>query len=171
MKSKRFGRRLGRRGFLKGTAALVGGLTTGMAGTASAQENGTKLINYSQIRPVGEVSRFERKMVRRGSASVGLTPLQDLQGIITPSDLHFYENHENGIIPDIDPKEHRLLIHGMVDRPVELTMDEIKSLPSVSRICFVECGSNSNNIFDKKAETAQDIHGKTSWWEWARGAM
>ena len=164
-------RKVGRRGFLKGTAALVGGLTAGVTQPASGQENGSKLINYSDIRPVGEVSRFERKIVRRGSASVGLTPLQDLHGIITPADLHFYENHENGVIPDIDPKEHRLLIHGMVDRPVELTMDELKSLPSVSRICFVECGSNSNNIFDKKAKTVQDIHGKSSCSEWTGVAL
>src|SRR5215470_17904271 len=145
MKSQRFGRR----GFLKGTAALVGGLTTGVARPASAQDTGTRLINSSELRPVGEVSRFEKKIARRGSATVGLTPLQDLHGIITPSDVHFYENHENGIIPDIDPKEHRLLIHGMVDRPVELTMDEIKSLPSVSRVCFIECNGNSGSMFEK----------------------
>jgi sulfane dehydrogenase subunit SoxC len=179
MRSKKFDRR----GFLTGGAALVGGLAVGGTRRAHAQghehgeteasqvtsggqETGTRMLHDAEIRPLGEVSRFERKIVRRGSATVGLTPLQDLQGIITPSDLHFYENHENGIIPDIDPQQHRLLIHGMVDRPVELTMDEIKRLPSVSRICVVECGSNSNNLFDKKAKTVQDIHGKSSCSEW-----
>ena len=100
MKSKR----LGRRGFLKGGAALVGGLTAGLARPASGQESGTKLINASELRPVGEVSRFVKKIARRGSSTVGLTPHQDLHGIITPSELHFYENHENGVIPDIDPQ-------------------------------------------------------------------
>ena len=165
MKSKR----LGRRGLLKGGAALVGGLALGGLRPASAQESGSKLIHDANIRPLGEVSRFERKIVRGGfggSNANALTPLQDLHGIITPADLHFYVNHENGATPDIDPRQHRLLVHGMVDRPVELTMDEIKTLPSVSRICFVECNGNSGSQFDKNAKTAQDIHGRSSCSEW-----
>ena len=62
-----------------------------------------------------------------------MTPLQDLDGIITPSGLHFLMDHVKGI-PDIDPKKHRLLMHGMVDRPLEFTMDELKRFPSVSRV-------------------------------------
>lgn len=165
MKWKKFGRR----GFLKGGAALAGGLAMGGIRPASAQETGTKLIHDSDIRPLGEVSRFERKIVRGGfGGSIGnaLTPLQDLHGIITPSNLHFYVNHENGATPDIDPRRHRLLIHGMVDRPVELTMEEIKLLPSVSRICFIECNGNSGSQFDKNARTVQDIHGRSSCSEW-----
>jgi sulfane dehydrogenase subunit SoxC len=159
----------GRRRFLKGSAALVGGLAVGGIRPASGQESGTRLIQDWTIRPLGEVSRFERKIVRRGfggSISNALTPHQDLHGIITPSELHFIVNHENGATPDIDPSQHRLLIHGMVDRPVELTMDEIKRLPSVSRICFVECNGNSGSQFDKDAKTVQDIHGRSSCAEW-----
>lgn len=165
MKWKKFGRR----GFLKGGAALASGLAMGGIRPASAQETGTRLIHDSDIRPLGEVSRFERKIVRGGfGGSIGnaLTPLQDLHGIITPSNLHFYVNHENGATPDIDPRQHRLLIHGMVDRPVELTMEEIKLLPSVSRICFIECNGNSGSQFDKNAKTVQDIHGRSSCSEW-----
>ena len=42
------------------------------------------------------------------------------------------------------PGEHRLLIHGMVDRPLIFTMEELKRLPSVSRIHFLECAGNSS---------------------------
>ena len=45
--------------------------------------------------------------------------------------------------PDIDPRNHRLLIHGLVDRPVILTMEEIRRLPSTSRILFLECSGNT----------------------------
>jgi sulfane dehydrogenase subunit SoxC len=62
-------------------------------------------------------------------------------GIITPSALH-YEVHRSGVA-DIDPGKHRLLIHGMVDRPVMLTMEEIQALPSISRILFLECQGNT----------------------------
>jgi sulfane dehydrogenase subunit SoxC len=158
-----------RRRFLKGSAALAGGLAVAGIQRGSGQEAGTKLIQDSIIRPIGEMSRFERKIVRRGyggSISNALTPHQDLVGIITPSELHFYVNHENGATPDIDPNQHKLLIHGMVDRPVELTMAELKQLPAVSQICFVECNGNSGSQFDKEAVTVQDIHGRSSCAEW-----
>src|SRR4051812_40100835 len=48
------------------------------------------------------------------------TPLQDLAGTITPSDLHFTRIHAG--VPTIDPTKHTLLIHGMVDRPLEFTL-------------------------------------------------
>ena len=72
---------------------------------------------------------------------ITFTPLDETLGIITPSALHF-ENHRGGV-PDIDPRKHLLLIHGLVDRPVTLTMEEIKRLPSTSRILFLECAGNS----------------------------
>lgn len=65
-------------------------------------------------RPYGERSPFE-KQARLVAATSSTTPLQDLQGIITPSALHFERDH-NGV-PAIDPTRHRLLIHGLVDRP------------------------------------------------------
>ena len=45
-----------------------------------------------------------------------LTPIQDLRGSITPAPLHYFLTH-GYVPPDIDPSEHRLLVHGMVDRP------------------------------------------------------
>jgi sulfane dehydrogenase subunit SoxC len=98
-------------------------------------------------------------MIRRSS------PLGDTPGIITPSALHF-EVHRSGV-PDIDPRKHRLLIHGMVDRPVMLTMEEIRRLPSTSRILFVECGGNTLLEWrGPNAKTVQGTHGATSCSEW-----
>ena len=48
------------------------------------------------------------------------TPLQDSVGIITPAPLHFMQQHSSEL-PDIDPQQHRLTIHGMVDRPLSFT--------------------------------------------------
>ena len=61
-----------------------------------------------------------------------LTPLQDLDGIITPSDLHFERHH--GGVPAIDPKQYSLLIHGMVDRPMVFTLDDLRRFPGKSMI-------------------------------------
>ena len=69
--------------------------------------------------------------------------------------------------PDIDPAEHKLLIHGMVERPLVFTMEELKRLPSVSRIHFIECVANTAPTRDRwKWGTAQLRFGKSSCSEW-----
>src|ERR1019366_5732884 len=45
------------------------------------------------------------------------SPLQDSVGVITPSSLHYVATTRGSYIPDIDPKQHTLTIHGLVDRP------------------------------------------------------
>ena len=116
--------------------------------------------------PYGVPSEFEANVVRRQSpgltpqpqSSVSFTPLQNLFGIITPSGLHF-ERHHSGM-PTIDPAQHRLMIHGMVRRPIVLTMDDILRFPSVSRIHFIECGANSGMEWANVAvPTVQYTHG------------
>jgi len=42
----------------------------------------------------------------------------------------------------IDPNDYRLIIHGLVDKPIILTLEEIKRYPSESRIHFIECPAN-----------------------------
>src|SRR5262249_40060829 len=96
------------------------------------------------------------------------TPLQDIAGYITPASLHYFVNHNLETI-DIDPRQHRLMIHGMVERPLMFTMDDLKRLPSVSRVHFVECRANSNpNLHERKLPTAsvQLTHGLTSCSVW-----
>ncbi len=80
-------------------------------------------------------------LTRTGQSSVSFTPLQDLFGIITPAGVHF-ERHHAGM-PDIDPAQHALLIHGLVARPLRFTMSDLMRFPSVSRFHFIECGANS----------------------------
>ena len=94
------------------------------------------------------------------------TPLEMLEGIITPSGLH-YERHHNGV-PDIDPATHRLLIHGLVQKPLEFSMDALMRYPRVSRIHFLECGGNSgaNSAAEPRPLTAAGIHGLLSCSEW-----
>jgi sulfane dehydrogenase subunit SoxC len=95
-----------------------------------------------------------------------LTPLHSLSGTITPSDLHF-ERHHAGV-PAIDPATHRLVIHGLVDRPLSLTVDDIKRFPQVTRVHFVECSGNGRAAWVNPAPdmTPQRTDGLTSNSEW-----
>ena len=92
-----------------------------------------------------------------------LTPLGEQEGIITPPSLHFISSHGNAP-PDIDPARHHLMIHGMVERPLVFTMAELKRLPSVSRIYFIECLANRPQAGEKR--TIEENHGMISCSEW-----
>ena len=108
--------------------------------------------------------RFRRN---RNPNATALTPLQDLNGIITPSELHFVVDHENGVLLDINPAEYRLRVTGMVDRPLEFTLDELKRMPSVSSTNVLTCGANGGDAFSEGALTVQQTHGRTSTSEWS----
>ena len=91
------------------------------------------------------------------------SPLQDSVGVITPSSLHYVATTRGSYMPDIDPKQHTLTIHGLVDRPLTFTMDDLKRFPSVTRLHFIECAGNRHNARQK---TVQESHGMTSCAEW-----
>lgn len=110
---------------------------------------------------VGTRSVFE-KLAKHTSDISSRSPLQDLHGTITPSDLHF-ERHHNGV-PAIDPNKYELLIHGMVERPTVFSLADLKRFPSVSRIAFLECSGNFRT--GKETMTPQEICGLTSQSEW-----
>lgn len=114
----------------------------------------------------GSRSPFEEGVVRDPSSTSSRSPLGDLRGIITPNSL-FFERHHAGV-PQIDPAQHRLIIHGMVDEPTIFTMDDIKRFPSKSVIHFLECSGNSGSAWqeDSLRDTAQQAHGLVSATEW-----
>src|SRR6202040_858389 len=100
--------------------------------------------------PYGQPSRFEDKVVRAilsppnaplPGVGTARTPLHLLEGIITPSGLHFERSHSG--IPDIDPDRHRVVIHGLVKRPLVFTLEALHRYPMTSRIAFIECAGDS----------------------------
>jgi sulfane dehydrogenase subunit SoxC len=110
-----------------------------------------------------------RRLVRSEAlSSSSRTPLQDLYGVITPSDLHF-ERHHAGV-PDIVAEAHELLVHGMVERPTVFRMSDIKRFPSVSRTRFIECSGNGGGAYSRDRMpteiTPQQLDGLLSTSEW-----
>ena len=158
-----------RRGFLR-FGAMLGTAAAGLVPSALRAQAPPQRLLGGGVSGYGERSPFETKARQVGAprypqAASSRTPLQDLRGIITPSALHF-ERHHAGV-PDIDPAAHRLLIHGLVDSPLVLTMDDLRRLPSVSRIYFLECSGNSRALWgDANRTTPQSTHGLTSCSEW-----
>src|SRR5689334_3145868 len=160
-------KRTSRRNILRMGAAAMGGglLSAGKVVAAEAPGSlGTPLGPYGDRSPYEKAVRFTRdsKTPETGSS---FTPLADSVGTLTPSSLH-YERHHAGI-PNIDPARHRLVIHGMVDRPLSLSVADIRRLPSVSRVMVLECGGNSGSEW--AASTGPDVQrsfGLASCSEW-----
>ena len=177
-------RTINRRSFLRHSATVLAFGASGLALRASGAGESKTVVDPMRVpgilpRPYGERSPFETQQ-RVGGAGPGaphgwganapnnfnsLTPLQDMHGIITPSALHF-ERHHNGV-PAIDPARHRLVVHGLVKRPLIFTVKELERLPSTSRIAFLECSGNTWDGWREAQDvTVQDIYGLTSTSEW-----
>jgi sulfane dehydrogenase subunit SoxC len=168
-----------RRDFIK--TASLGGLLGGLSTLSqpiwsqnkqlnlpdSMKEVGSNFTNY------GSPSEYEKTVIRWVSANsaapgngVSWTPLHDLHGTITPNGLH-YERHHNGV-PDINPEQHELVIDGLVDRPLIFDLKSLHRYPMETRVCFIECGGNSNSGWRSNPIQTQAgyAHGLVSNAEW-----
>jgi sulfane dehydrogenase subunit SoxC len=168
---------LDRRTFIKGGAAFAATLTGyTVTRTATAQplaNDPWSLTQGATTPPYEQRSRHESKVVRtltnpKGEPRVqnARTPLHLSQGTLTPNGLHFVVAQSGA--PDIDPAQHRLVIHGMVKQPLMFTLDTLARYPMVSRMAFVECGGNSAPMFSPRPIQAnlQTLHGMVSCSEW-----
>lgn len=168
---------LDRRTFIKGGAAFaatLSGYTETQGATAQPlTDDSWSLIPGATTPPYEQRSRFEAKVTRtltnpKGEARVqnARTPLHLSQGTVTPNGLHFVVAQSGA--PDIDPAKHRLVIHGMVKRPLMFTLDALERYPKVSRMAFIECGGNSAPMFSPQPIQAnlQTLHGMVSCSEW-----
>ncbi|MDN2581830.1 sulfite dehydrogenase [Aquibium sp. ELW1220] len=142
------------KGGLMGAAALAGGAAASRA--AASESVITEIQDWNRYpgdgvdaRPYGTPSPFEAHVVRKNVpwltsdtiSSINFTPLHELDGIITPSGLCF-ERHHSGVA-EIDPASHRLMIHGLVEKPLVFTMADLKRFPRENRVYFLECAANT----------------------------
>ena len=171
-------RRISRRALITGAAVSAGGLLlqkmplaaqtqTPAPATPSVPDDPT-LMPGGGTTAVSARSPFETPARTPLGVITGpaYSPLQDLTGTITPSDLMF-ERHHAGVAM-IDPKRWKLLVHGLVERPMIFTLDDLKRLPSVSRVHFIECSGNGRAAYrePKPDFTPQMVDGLTSNGEW-----
>jgi len=170
---------INRRALLGRGMMIAGAMGTGLGGSSAAAgaepltEEPWSLEFGDRTPPYQVPSKFEAKVVRTLSNpkhelrnSHSRTPHHLLEGTTTPNGLHFTINH--GGIPAIDPDKHRLVIHGLVKRPLEFSVETLSRYPLISRAAFVECGGNSAPMFSPEPlqETVQALHGLASCAEW-----
>lgn len=149
---------LNRRGFLRSGIATGGALLG--AGAATAQQAPDPLITEVQdwastfgdgvdATPYGMPIHFEENVRRRNVSwltadtisSINFTPINALEGTITPQGAAF-ERHHSGAI-ELSKPDYRLMINGLVDRPLVFTYEDLTRFPRRQAIHFCECAANS----------------------------
>lgn len=165
---------LDRRLFLRSAIGGSAGLALMSAKADGLNRDPWMLAPGAAMSEASTPSAFEAHVKRTGIGSrpgttgsgASRSPLQHLDGIITPSRMHF-ERHHSGI-PDIDPEQHRLVIHGLVDRPLAFSLEALDRYPTVSRIQFLECSGNSGVAIapEPVQGSCGELHGLVSASEW-----
>jgi sulfane dehydrogenase subunit SoxC len=170
---------LDRRRFLKQSSAVFAGAAAAALAPEAAAQNLAgepwERVYGAGFTGYGERSRFEQPVVRHlvrpyGDLAPGsgaaLSPIESLEGTITPSSLHNIRSHSG--TPDIDPKRHQLVLHGLVARPVRLSIESLSRYPLVTRTHFLECSGNSNRALAPQPlqVPAGALHGNMSCSEW-----
>ncbi len=153
-----------RRGFLHGAGLSALGLALGAA------------IPFHRTMPVGLVPAGLAQGLEIDGKD-GLTYLNDrpvnaetpphlLDDDITPTARHFIRN--NGLPPqEMNADSWRLTIDGLVDTPLELSIEELKRrFPVVTRALVIECGGNGRAFFDPPASGNQWTYGAVACSQW-----
>lgn len=142
-----------RRGF------ITSGVAAGAFGAGAAHAGEPEITEMQPWRrdlgdpvdaaPYGMPSKFERDVLRRpvawltpdATTAINFTPLHALDGTITPNGLCFERHHAGAA--QVDPTKYRLMINGLVDRPLVFTLQDILRFPRENRTYFLECAANS----------------------------
>ena len=98
---------------------------------------------------------------------VAETPESLLDDDTTPIDKFFIRN--NGLIPDEnkEPDKWKITIDGEVNKPLELTLGELKSkFKPVTQRMVMECGGNGRSFFNPPARGNQWTNGGAGCAEW-----
>lgn len=150
-----------RRNLLKGAATAFGSVIAATAFDplrAIAEtvklpfENGERpLVKYPQKRPmIGLTSRPPQLE----------TPFAVFNdGVITPNDAFFVRYHLADVPLNIDPDTFTLEIKGKVDRPLKLSLADIKKMPSAELVAVNQCSGNSRGFFNPRVAGGQLANG------------
>ncbi|MFX0545902.1 sulfite dehydrogenase [Roseovarius sp. S1116L3] len=145
-----------RRNFLRGAAAGTALIAGGAARAATPDPLITEVQPWAtgfgdpvDASPYGLPIRFEDDVIRRNVewltadtiSSINFTPIHALDGTITPQGCAF-ERHHSGAI-ELAKSDYRLMVNGLVDRPLVFTYEDLERFPRENHVYFCECAANS----------------------------
>jgi len=99
------------------------------------------------------------------------TPWRYFQHDLTPNEAFYVRSHLQTVPAAIDLKAWRLRIDGSVDRPLELSMDDLRRLGSDEVVAVNQCSGNSRSLFGPRVPGAQWRNGAMGNARWAGVAL
>jgi DMSO/TMAO reductase YedYZ molybdopterin-dependent catalytic subunit len=91
-------------------------------------------------------------------------PLEALRYPLTPAGLHYLLIHYD--IPKAEADAWRLTVDGRVDRPLELSLDDLRSRPSVTMPVTLECAGNGRALMSPRPVSQPWLHGAVGTAAW-----
>jgi DMSO/TMAO reductase YedYZ molybdopterin-dependent catalytic subunit len=116
-------------------------------------ENGEReLVAYPQKRPLIRLTTRPPQLE---------TPFSVFnESVLTPNDAFFVRYHLSDIPTNIDPATFQVRVHGKVNAPLTLTLDQIKRLATpVDLVAVNQCSGNSRGHFIPRVNGGQLSHG------------
>ena len=174
-----FGRKggIGRRGFLGGGAAAMGAAVGGAIPFAANMPGG--MIPAALAQPAAAPAaakgpqylkfpgKSDKLVVLGEKPLVAETPEHLLDDDTTPIDKFFIRNNGLNTEPAKDPDKWAIKIDGEVNKPLDITLGELKSkYKAQTRRMVLECGGNGRSFFSPTARGNQWTNGGAGCAEW-----
>src|SRR5260221_10605273 len=121
------------------------------------------LVKYPQKRPmIGLTSRPPQLE----------TPFSVFNAnVITPNDAFFVRYHLADVPLNIDPDAFSVGIKGKVDKPMKLSLADIKKMPAVDIVAVNQCSGNSRGFFNPRVAGGQLGDGTMGDARWGGGRI
>jgi sulfite dehydrogenase len=151
---------LDRRQVLKSTAGVMVGIASGVAAdsrTSAFAADSIRLPFANGDRPLVAYPGKRPMIVLTSRPPQLETPFGVFdEGILTPNNAFFVRYHLADIPLQIDPVAFRIEVKGKVDRPLSLSIDELKtSFDPVEIVAVNQCSGNSRGFFDPRVAGGQ----------------
>ena len=147
---------ISRRTALKSGAVLLGGAAIGVLPRTGLAAETVTLPFANGVRPLVKYPQ-KRPMIQQTSRPPQLeTPFSVFdEGTITPNVAFFVRYHLAGVPLSIDPNAFTLEVKGKVNRPLKLSLDELKQFPAVEMVAVNQCSGNSRGFSNPRVAGGQ----------------
>lgn len=155
----------GRRDFMRlsalGALAALGGVPRARAadGVTLPFGNGERpLVAYPGKRPLLQMTVRPPQLETPFAVFDG--------GAITPNDAFFVRYHLADIPTEIDPQAFRVAVTGQVERPLSLSLADLKAMPQTEIVAVNQCSGNSRGFFEPRIAGGQLANGAMGCARW-----
>lgn len=115
----------------------------------------------SHCRLAAANGRWKRPLIRLTARPPQLeTPFSIFnESVLTPNDAFFVRYHLADIPLSIDPDAYRIEVKGAVDKPLSLSLQDIKAFAPTELVAVNQCSGNSRGFFEPRVAGGQLANG------------